>query len=967
MSNENINTEIKKPKIMEEETDSECEDEYRTTYYDPYARNDDEQAVISHLKKQLGTTQSESEKKNILREISQLENNRERLYSFAQFAECHEKQEQKLRFDQLVEVMKSPSIGYEVFRLCVIPYYDYETKHESLDNIETIRLEELKTAYELIQTEYPKGEILILDACGPVDNPEFKYKISFHFLVRKCGYYANGKCVPPIRAHGFDQGVYRNENKRQLFRLPYCSKDGKTRFLKVCDEHGRTKELDEVNLKDLERYLVSNIRDEQLCYHFDDDGISESDDSEDEDNPKPKKETTWNEYMVKELLNCFEKQELEWQEWCDVIWAISGACAKLNIPYKEALYEFSKRSSKYDPVQTTHVIENAKTEGKTKGFGTVFQMLREKFPEQLKRWSMKHTIIDGIRRKDPYCWCHFRQEFEHKVFETKEEMIMLIKRKISRVLVFIALGEGFYLKKDNVSNELYSQIKTLKFTPNDFTLSYKEEVENKKATREAQKLSKDKAKRREKMRKEREKKKKQDQKDRDKKKKQEEKEREKEIKKIVKGLKNVPIDRDDSDSDYTFASKLYDKKQAKKDKPTEESNGEEEDEEDSDDEYEEEVDPIVQSVEKKIHISSLLEFVPRYAYVADDPNDTTPEAYHLSTEIAADRLENYDVSKIQGFLDFIKETICSSDEITYKFVLDWLAWIFQNPKLKVGVLLCLVGRQGTGKGSFVRFLSMIIGSAPFLQVNGIAPLMQKFNEDLVGKSFIYIDEARGDMTQNDFNNEFTALKFKITEPIKRIEGKGKKAYPCYCNTAYILSSNWATCLRLDDDDRRYTVIQMLTKERKNGEYWSNFNKTYYTKECTDIFYSYLLDRDMTGIKNMNDHIPKTKLRDDIIRLSQPKPKQFLDDWVETLFTNNNRSKKHIDMERKRTYEEYVAWCKESGTNNVLGRNVFYTEFEKWCDPVRDSKARKFRIINPDPVDLTQEPEEETDNDTDEDD
>ena len=48
----------------------------------------------------------------------------------------------------------------------------------------------------------------------------------FHFLVRGCGYCESGKAMyEAVGIEGFDTSIYKDVNKRQLFRLPYCSKE----------------------------------------------------------------------------------------------------------------------------------------------------------------------------------------------------------------------------------------------------------------------------------------------------------------------------------------------------------------------------------------------------------------------------------------------------------------------------------------------------------------------------------------------------------------------------------------------------------------------------------------------------------------------------------------------------------------------------------------------------------------------
>ena len=120
-------------------------------------------------------------------------------------------------------------VGYENLTGPSIPYYDFDnaffTKKEQEDQYE----KDFKNALDAVEGMYGDGcDIKVLSSCGydPVKNV---YKNSFHFRIRGAGYYACGKDIPLV--DGCDNAPYSAKGKRQLIRLPYCSKEGNDRPL----------------------------------------------------------------------------------------------------------------------------------------------------------------------------------------------------------------------------------------------------------------------------------------------------------------------------------------------------------------------------------------------------------------------------------------------------------------------------------------------------------------------------------------------------------------------------------------------------------------------------------------------------------------------------------------------------------------------------------------------------------------
>ena len=159
---------------------------------------------------------------------------------------------------KILSSVKKSGTGYEVITDSCIPYYDfereYDTESERLANYQT----DLDFAISAL-SQYKQHRIIEFTACG-YDPTKNKYKNSFHFRIRNFGYYKSANQIPKIS--GFDPAVYSSGS--QLFRLPYCTKEGQNRPLKRFNSRtGDIIELDDMTEK-YEDYLVQNVEGEKL-------------------------------------------------------------------------------------------------------------------------------------------------------------------------------------------------------------------------------------------------------------------------------------------------------------------------------------------------------------------------------------------------------------------------------------------------------------------------------------------------------------------------------------------------------------------------------------------------------------------------------------------------------------------------------------------------------------------------------
>ena len=96
-----------------------------------------------------------------------------------------------------------------------------------------------------------------------------------------------------------------------------------------------------------------------------------------------------------------------------------------------------------------------------------------------------------------------------------------------------------------------------------------------------------------------------------------------------------------------------------------------------------------------------------------DKSKCPPDVYNLWPGFAAESMEtDFNDSAMRGGLARILEhfkMLCSGNAEHYDFLLDLLAHAVQHPDKKVGVVVCLVGRQGCGKGTVWDIIERLVG------------------------------------------------------------------------------------------------------------------------------------------------------------------------------------------------------------------------------------------------------------------
>jgi len=171
-----------------------------------------------------------------------------------------------------------------------------------------------------------------------------------------------------------------------------------------------------------------------------------------------------------------------------------------------------------------------------------------------------------------------------------------------------------------------------------------------------------------------------------------------------------------------------------------------------------------------------------------------------------------DWSVIRKFLLFV---ICDGDRKLYDYLMKFLVHMWQKPEEKPGVMIVLLGGQGTGKGTLFNLLQSI-WSRTTLQVSAVEHVTGGFNAAMERSYIINMDEAlfSGDRKSMD------RLKSMITEPTIAIEQKYQPRRTIQSIHRFFAASNHDHFGNIETDDRRFVFLRVSDKRQGDHDYFS---------------------------------------------------------------------------------------------------------------------------------------------------
>ena len=268
--------------------------------------------------------------------------------------------------------------------------------------------------------------------------------------------------------------------------------------------------------------------------------------------------------------------------------------------------------------------------------------------------------------------------------------------------------------------------------------------------------------------------------------------------------------------------------------------------------------------------SLFIEHLSKFCMKGVKFNSSDENVLSLFHGFAHNILEHVDMNKIQMFLELIKEVICNNNELVYQYVLNWIAFVVQNPGVKTGIAIVLKGLQGIGKNRFTDTICEMMKGYSAKNITDINELTGQFNSIVEGKMMIVLNELKN--CGDDRLANFNALKSIITDIMIRINEKNQPRRDAENVANFIFCTNNSFPVKIDSGDRRYLVLDCNGKHKGDFKYFEQL-----VDNQDDVFYDNLLTffikRDISTFQVRE--IPMTEAKQDLIDAS----KSPIDQWI----------------------------------------------------------------------------------------
>lgn len=193
--------------------------------------------------------------------------------------------------------------------------------------------------------------------------------------------------------------------------------------------------------------------------------------------------------------------------------------------------------------------------------------------------------------------------------------------------------------------------------------------------------------------------------------------------------------------------------------------------------------------------------------------------------------------------NYLRDVICAGNDSNFEYLIHFMSHMIQKPEEKPGIMIVLLGGQGTGKGVYFSLLRAI-WSRTTLQVADIDQVIGKFNALLEQNYVVCMDEAlfSGDRKSMD------RLKSTVTESVIQIEQKYQPSRVIDSVHRFFAASNHEHFGNVERDDRRFIFFRVSHQYQQNTTYFREITNAISNPEIIGALIYYLLKKDISNFE-----------------------------------------------------------------------------------------------------------------------
>ena len=269
-----------------------------------------------------------------------------------------------------------------------------------------------------------------------------------------------------------------------------------------------------------------------------------------------------------------------------------------------------------------------------------------------------------------------------------------------------------------------------------------------------------------------------------------------------------------------------------------------------------------------------------------------------------------DYQGLDQILHLVK-VLANYDDFSNKFLLDWMAQMFQYPEIKPGAMPVLQSKPGAGKSSVMDILKKLLGENKVWEcVNPQRDMFGAHNGRMRDAFLINTDEVG----TKDFNGVLGQLKSLVTQPEVSINAKyqDQTVLPSYHRL--FLTTNNLHAVPTETGDRRLGIIAASNDLVGKKDFWDSFYKDVVNSErALRTFYDYLMKRPTKKIFTADD-LPVTEYAQELQALYVHPVLQWLEDiatfrrqgWMDKALYTSGADE--LTLNSMEAWEDYRTFC-----------------------------------------------------------
>lgn len=242
-----------------------------------------------------------------------------------------------------------------------------------------------------------------------------------------------------------------------------------------------------------------------------------------------------------------------------------------------------------------------------------------------------------------------------------------------------------------------------------------------------------------------------------------------------------------------------------------------------------------------------------------------------------DKLTKADKRNIQYVKDHFTHLFTDTREA--RILLDFIAFIVQNPGKRPGWAVLMQGAEGDGKTFFGMLLGAVLGSENVKMLDA-QNLQSEFNGWAEGHQLVFIEEIR--LHGHNRYDVLNRIKPLITNDVIDIRRMRTDPYNVPNMASYMLATNFRDALPLTENDSRYFVLfsrfqtQMALKafKKANPDYYSNLYDA--IEESPGAIRGWLLNHEFGPDFNSGNRAPDCRAKGYMAMLAKPEEQEAIE-------------------------------------------------------------------------------------------